>query len=132
ELQQQLAYIHLLRMVAALANETTTIEEPLQACLDAVCVLIGWPVGHVYMRAPDQPGLLIPLPIWHLYDAERFRTFREITEETILQVGEGLPGRVVASGKPIWISDITRDSNFPRGEPERDITVRAGFGVPVV
>ena len=132
ELQQQLAYIHLLRQVAALANETLTIEEPLQACLDAVCVLIGWPVGHVYMRAPDQPGLLIPLPIWHLYEAERFGAFRQITEETVLQVGEGLPGRVVASGRPIWISDITQAPDFPRESAGRDIIVRAGFGVPVV
>src|SRR5262245_19659585 len=129
ELQQQLAYIQLLRRVAALANETSTIEEPLQACLDAVCGLIRWPVGHVTMRPPDQPGVLIPLPIWHLDDPERFMAFREITEETILHVGEGLPGRVVADGRPTWISDITQ---APHASAGRDLMVRAGFGVPVV
>jgi two-component system, sensor histidine kinase and response regulator len=132
ELRQQLAFIQLLRRVAALANETTTIEEPLQACLDAVCELIGWPVGHVYMRSPDMGGPLISLPIWHLDDPDRFAAFREVTEETVLDIGEGLPGRVMGSGKPAWISDITRDPNFPRAGAAQNLEVRAGFAFPVV
>src|SRR5206468_5633267 len=132
ELQQQLSFIQLLRAVAAMANETTTIEEPLQACLDAVCGLIGWPVGHVYVRSQDAADVLLPLTIWHLDEPERFAVFRDITEKTVMKRGEGLPGRVMASGRPAWIRDLALDPNFPRARAERDIEVRSGFAFPVV
>jgi PAS domain S-box-containing protein len=132
ELQQQIAFIQLLRTVAAMANETTTIEEPLRACLDAVCALIGWPVGHVYMPSPEAPDRLVPLTIWHLDDTERFAVFREITERTVLRRGEGLPGRVMATGKPFWVRDIGKDPSFPRARVARDIPVRTGFACPVL
>ncbi|MBI4168772.1 MAG: hypothetical protein HY510_02400, partial [Acidobacteria bacterium] len=70
------AYVQLLRTVAVAANEASSLEEPLQTCLDAVCALTGWPVGHVYMRSTDPPYDLMPTKLWHLDDPERFATFR--------------------------------------------------------
>jgi len=132
ELLQQLAFIQLLRTVAALANETTTIEESLRACLVAVCGSIGWPVGHVYMRPPDAADRLIALPVWHLDVPHRFAAFRKITEGMVLKRGEGLPGRVMESGRPAWIRDVTQDPSFPRARLAQDIAVRTGFAFPVV
>ena len=132
ELQQQVSYIQLLRTVAALANETSTIEEPLQHCLDAVCDLTGWPVGHVYARSSEAHEVLVPLDIWHLDDPERFEAFRRATAKTSLRRGEGLPGRVMETGKPAWIVNVQEDPNFPRGGAASDIGVRAAFGFPVL
>ncbi|MBI2016647.1 MAG: HAMP domain-containing protein, partial [Candidatus Rokubacteria bacterium] len=106
ELQQQVSYIQLLRTVAALANETSTIEEPLQHCLDAVCGLTGWPVGHVYVRSADARDLLVPLDVWHLDDPRRYAVFQELTRSTSLRRGEGLPGRMMETGKPAWIVNV--------------------------
>ncbi len=132
ELQQQLAYIQLLRTVAELANETTTIEEQLQGCLNAVGGLIGWPVGHVYMRSQEGPDQLVPMPIWHLEDPARFSVFRETTERTILRRGEGLAGAVMATGVPAWVRDFPLESDFPRAQAAREASIRAGFAIPVV
>lgn len=73
-----------------------------------------------------------PRPLWHLDERERFETFRKVTEAMPLGRGEGLPGRVLASGKPAWIIDVTKDTNFPRNGVATDIGVKAGFGFPVL
>jgi signal transduction histidine kinase/CheY-like chemotaxis protein len=46
--------------------------------------------------------------------------------------GVGLPGRVLASGRPTWIIDVTKDPNFPRATAATDIGIRASFGFPVL
>jgi signal transduction histidine kinase len=46
--------------------------------------------------------------------------------------GEGLPGRVLAKGGPIWIADVRKDPNFPRAQAGEDIGVIAAIGLPVL
>jgi PAS domain S-box-containing protein len=131
-LQQQSTFVLLLQKVAIAANEALTVEDAMRTCLDQVCMHTGWPVGHVYFAAGDAAGSLVPSTIWALHDAERFKTFRQVTEKTVLAAGIGLPGRVLVSGKPVWIIDVSEDANFPRAHLAEDIGVRAGFGFPVL
>ena len=46
--------------------------------------------------------------------------------------GEGLPGRVWASGQPAWILDIAQDANFPRLAPAVACGLHSAFACPVV
>lgn len=126
------AFLELLNRVAVASNEASTVDEVLQATLDEVCRLTGWPVGHVYMPDPDDPNGLVPTTLWHLEEPGRFATFRTVTEAMPLTSGKGLPGRVLESGKPAWITDVTMDRNFPRNRVATDIGVKAGFGFPVL
>ena len=121
-----------LHKTTADANQAEDAEAAMHACLEAVCAHTGWPVGHVYVRSPEVPDLLVPTDIWHLDQPERFATFREITLKTTFEPGVGLPGRVLESGKPAWIVDVTKDPNFPRAKLAEEIGVRAGFAVPVL
>lgn len=126
------AFLELLNAVAVASNEASTVDEAMQTSLDEVCRLTGWPVGHVYMPSPDAPGELVPTKLWHLDEPGRFETFRRVTEAMPLGHGKGLPGRVLASGKPAWIIDVTNDTNFPRNRVATDIGVKAGFAFPVL
>ncbi|HEX2278557.1 MAG TPA: GAF domain-containing protein [Candidatus Tectomicrobia bacterium] len=130
-LQHQTGLVKLLQSAAVAANEATTIEEAMQTVVDQICAYTGWPVGHVYVVDEDTLDDLRPTAIWHLQDRERFETFRQTTEATRLTRGQGLPGRVLASGKAAWITDVTLDPNFPRATATRDLGVRAGFAFPV-
>lgn len=55
-----------------------------------------------------------------------------MTLETGFAIGEGLPGRVYQSGKPVWISDLTVDRNFPRTAVAALSGCRAAFAFPVL
>lgn len=118
------AFLELLNAVAVASNEASTVEEAMQTSLDEVCRLTGWPVGHVYMSSSDDPDALVPTTLWHLDETERFETFRKVTETMPLGRGRGLPGRVLASGKPTWIIDVTKDMPAMPHAPRKSSPVR--------
>jgi PAS domain S-box-containing protein len=125
-------YLELLRVVATAANEATSIEEAMQTAIDAVCALTGWPIGHLYMTSPHDPSVLEPTKVWHLSDPARFHSFREVTEATCMPRGVGLPGRVLAGGRSIWITDVTTDPDFPRARVAEGAGIRVAFAFPVL
>ncbi|MEQ9618315.1 MAG: ATP-binding protein [Deltaproteobacteria bacterium] len=131
ELYERQEELELLQLIAVAANESSTTEEAIRVAVNKVCVHTGWPVGHAYMLGRDSDEL-IPTSIWNSESAQQFETFRKITEITHFTPGVGLPGRIFVSGKPEWIVDVTKDSNFPRAKQAQDIGVRAGFGLPVL
>jgi predicted signal transduction protein with EAL and GGDEF domain len=121
--QQELV---LLEAVVSAANESSTVEGALQAAVDAVCAHTRWPVGHAYVRAASS-GDLVPTTSWHIEQSNQFAAFRRVTEQTTFPEGVGLPGRVLATGRAAWITDVTIDPNFPR----KNLGVRGAFGFPV-
>jgi len=131
-LQRETSFVELLQRVAIAANEAQSVEQALQFTLGQVCRYTGWPVGHVYLRDEAEEDLLQPTTLWHLDRPEGFKTFRRITEDTRFPRGSGLPGRVLESGMPAWIPDVTKDANFPRAQHAKDIGVKGGFAFPIV
>jgi len=131
-LKEKTEIVQLLHRLAASANAAREVRQATQSFLDEVCAHTGWPVGHIYHLSRDRPNTLESSDIWHFDDPERFRTFREVTEKTDFEFGVGLPGRVLASGKPAWIVDVTKDPNFPRAKLAEEIGVRTGFALPIL
>ncbi|PIR00764.1 MAG: hypothetical protein COV66_04885 [Nitrospinae bacterium CG11_big_fil_rev_8_21_14_0_20_45_15] len=144
ELRKKTIGIELLQGVAVAANESSSVEEAIRRSLEHICKTIDWPVGHIYLpkRAEIikskydkflniEGDSLIPTTIWYLVDPEKFRAFKEATENTPLISGAGLPGRVFSSGQPEWIVDVTCDLNFPRSTGRNDLGIRTGFAFPV-
>ena len=131
-LGEQTALLGLMQAVATAANEAAAVEDATCFCLGRVCAHTGWPIGHAYAPAEDGTGRLVPTTVWHLADPERYAAFRAATETTGIAPGVGLPGRVMASGRPAWITDVTRDPDFPRAAAAAESGIRAGFGFPVL
>jgi GAF domain-containing protein len=132
QLRKENAFVRLLRVVASVSNESTTIEEPLQTALDAVCALTGWPVGHALLKTDEDKEELHSARLWHLDGPERFETFRRVSEALAFGGGVGLPGRVLASGAATWVPDVTNDTNFPRNRLVQDLGLRAAFAFPIL
>ena len=120
--QQELV---LLEAVVLASNESATVEGTLQGAVDAVCAHTGWPVGHAYLRGPS--GELEPSAIWHIEQTSQFAAFRRVTEQTAFSEAIGLPGRVLATGRAAWITDVNVDSTFRR----RNLGLRGAFAFPM-
>ncbi len=136
-LTRETNYVQLSKDIAVTANETHTnethtLEKTLETCLRQICARANWSVGHVYLPASPTSSWLNPTKIWYMKNPQQFAAFRKISEATIMGPGEGLPGRVFASGLPAWIIDVTKDPNFPRAKHAENIGVKAGLAFPIL
>ena len=122
----------LVESIAMASNETRAIDDTLTFCIERVCKFADWPLGHLYLTEDKTATRLIPTGIWHVRDPGKFDVFQKITVDTPLEIGVGLPGRVLSSGEPEWIIDVTKDPNFPRAKQVKDIGVKAGFAFPIL
>lgn len=130
-LRQETTFLKLNQEIAVISNTNDPVEDALKGAMKIICDYTGWPVAHLYIRDGDKE-LLSPSKIWILRDWGQFETFRAVTESTKFVPGEGLPGRVLASGKAAWIKNVTKDSNFPRARLAKEIGVKAGFAFPIL
>ena len=130
QLAQQAFEATLLHQTVAIAAETIRFEDALQECIDTICELTKWPVGHAYLPAEDG-SVLLPTGIWHLHPGGKYASFREVTEQTTFAKGIGLPGRIWQSGEPAWIVNVQADANFPRAKLCDDLGVKGAFGFPI-
>ncbi|MDX1548281.1 MAG: PAS domain S-box protein, partial [Rhodothermales bacterium] len=132
-LRREKAFVQFLQEVAAAANEAATIEDVFQFALDRICAFTGWPVGHAYLtERREETVRLVPSGFWHVEPHERFERFRKVTEEATFGPGEGLPGRVLDTGQPAWVIDVTADPQFTRAGLVEHLGVRAGFAFPIL
>ena len=129
--KERTASVHLLQNVLIAANESETVAEALQRCLAEVCTYTGWPVGHCFLLAEDGSGDMVSSDIWHLDNPRRFKDLRRATEGSRFKSGAGLPGRVLKTGAPAWIEDVTKDKNFPRAKLVTNLGVRGAMAYPV-
>jgi diguanylate cyclase (GGDEF)-like protein/PAS domain S-box-containing protein len=132
-LARKAALVRLLSETAAEANSAATVGAALCACVGRVCRHVGWPVGHVQLVGRGAAGPeLAPADLWHLDDAARFRAFRDATLATRLPPGVGLPGLVLADGRPHWMVDVRENSAFSRRDAAAASGLRAGLAFPVL
>lgn len=132
ELREKNSFLQLLHAVAVTANKAVRVKDAFEPVLKVICQHTAWPIGHAYVVSRNDPDSLEPTTIWYLEDTERFADFRKVTEATTFMRGIGLPGRVLSNGKPHWIIDVTRDSNFPRAPFASAVGIKAGFAFPVM
>lgn len=96
--------------------------------LGALGETLAWDVGGMWTV---DGGWLRPVQGWAAPGWEGVAA--ELVEQaTRLRIGQGLPGRVVASGEPRWITDIARDGNLPRGPLAIRHGLRSCFAFPIV
>jgi len=132
ELHQNSELADLLRKTASNANSATYFDEALRTCMSTIIDFMGWPVGHVFMRSDEDNSILVSSDIWHLDDPEYYKTFRQVTERARIARGKSFASRVLKTGKPIWIEDVSTHPSFSRSkDADQDIRVRSGFAMPV-
>ena len=125
QIEFQLRESRLMLELSDLAGRDKSFDEALVATLDSICELAEWPVGHAFLVAED--GGSLKSNLWSTGARAKAPELVEATEAMDFQPGVGLPGRVLETGKPLWISAVQFDDNFPR----RGLGFEAAFGFPV-
>lgn len=129
--RKESSYIQLHKDIIVSTNENNPVEDTFRYALERICKVTGWSVGHIYFTESVLPKLM-PTDIWYLSDSQQFQQLKKVTDGKVFVLGEGLPGRVLAGGKPVWIKDVYEDDNFPRAKMEADLGIRSGFAFPLL
>lgn len=117
------------RAVAEVFASARTTAEAAAGILRAVCEHLEWSVGSIWI--PDARGLELQcVGFWHS-PALPVPEFEAASRQRTFQSGIGLPGRVWSSGRPHWIPEVTRDSNFPRAPVAEREGLHAALGFPI-
>ena len=114
------------------------LDDTLAAALDRVCQAIDWDYGEVWI--PNRAGTLLEIsPVWYGHQSrsddrlDTLEKFKTCSENFVLSIDEGLPGRIWKSRKAEWINDVSIESEsyFLRNQIAKAFNIKAGFGFPV-
>jgi PAS domain S-box-containing protein len=116
--------------VTRVLSEATTLEEAVPKIIQAIGESLEWDLG-VFWRVDKAPGVLRCLDQWKVPSLQA-DPFSIETRQHVFNRAEGLPGRIWASGKPVWVTDVALDVNFPRGAQARQVGFHGAFGFPIL
>jgi PAS domain S-box-containing protein len=114
--------------VARTLAEAADAEETYNRVLAEIGTGLAWELGAAWEVSSRDD--LRCVAVWQASQADMLE-FRSLTERTTFNRGEGLPGRVWASGEPAWIVDVVADANFPRAEMAAPAGLSAAFCFPI-
>ena len=124
-----------LELTQAIAMTANSMEQPLEAfrfAVERICAYSGFTMGHVWtVDEASSPASMTSSGIWSAASTPD-TAFALQTATLRIGRGEGLPGRVFATGRAIWTEDATQEPDCPRTETARLAGTRAGFAFPAL
>ena len=111
-------------------NESISTDDSIRDVLSLICNYLDWPLGYFYKRSFVVPGLLEPTLIWHTNGKSDCSGFQRYIESAPVNIGEGLPGKAMEMGKPLWMDDISAGFDFPESSDDLNIPFTSVFGLP--
>jgi diguanylate cyclase (GGDEF)-like protein len=129
ELYEQQQRLLLLRTVAKAANEAASVEAALRTALDAICEHWAWPLGHAWLV--DEGDALVPTGLWAGVP-DQYDAFRAASDGLRLEAGDGLPGRVLAAKRAVWLEDFSQVLTLPRSQAAGAAGLRTALGFPIL
>jgi PAS domain S-box-containing protein len=108
---------HLLLAQQAIADHLAAGLDAQTLCERVLATLgetLSWSVGTVW-RPSDERSVLVPTAVWSASGPRpEVGEFAERTREERFAPGQGMPGRVWAFRRPVWIADVSRDTRTAR------------------
>ncbi|MFL6590654.1 MAG: GAF domain-containing protein [Chthoniobacterales bacterium] len=126
---EQLNLLQTITMQVATAKD---LASALEVVLHRVCEKTGWDFAQSWFPSRDRSRLELG-PAWMgTGDSSQLDKFRLASKALHFRLGDGLPGRVWALKRPIWIEDVTRDRDFPRAEIATESGLKAALAIPIL
>lgn len=116
--------------VASLLAGSLSLAEIGPQIIETIATSGNWITGAIWLRSDDAGGLT-SYSTWQAPDSN-IQEFAQATQETLLPIAGGLPGRVWATKKPSWVRDVQTDNNFPRAKAAARSHVHGAFAFPLI
>lgn len=135
--------VHLLLNITRGISEAPDFNTALEFALRQVCETTGWSYGEAWFPSADNTALECA-SAWYCFHDARYgeadqnlnpiHRFREYSEGLTFLPGEELPGQVWLEGQPVWVTDMSAESDdiFLRVQLAKECGLRAGLGVPII
>ncbi|HXI70763.1 MAG TPA: CHASE domain-containing protein [Verrucomicrobiae bacterium] len=116
--------------VTRVLADADTLAEATPKIVQAICEHLDWDMGAIWRTNPESKQIQC-VEFWHRPGLD-VTDFATATRQKMFRPGEGLPGRVWATTQPVWIDDVTRDKNFPRGPVAIAAGLHSAFAFPIL
>lgn len=130
--EKRTSLIELLHRVTAACHNSSVIDDAINYVLREFAVHSGWCFGHAFRPSEEDQDELIPFPDCYEEYPGRFERFRKVTINLRLRRGEGLPGRVFATGKPEFVADHLQEKVPHRREEIRASGIKTAAAFPIL
>ncbi|HEX5607692.1 MAG TPA: MASE1 domain-containing protein [Candidatus Binatia bacterium] len=115
--------------ISRVLAESPAVKEAAPLIIEVLCRRAGWDIGAVWIMDRSASELQY-VDVWHVPGLEA-PEFERVTIHGRIKRGTGLPGRVLSSGKAIWISDVTMDAEFRRAPLAEKEGLHGAFAFPI-
>jgi diguanylate cyclase (GGDEF)-like protein/PAS domain S-box-containing protein len=110
--------------------ESTTSHEFISKILQAICESLDWVIGE-FWTIDSKTNKLRFVEAWH-QPSVNVSGFELLSRRLAFSSGNGLPGSVYASRKPVWITDVVHNANFHCAPISAKEGLHGALGFPVI
>lgn len=129
ERKMQARRVVALHAATQLLSRAPNLTEVTPTLLQVICESLEWQLGAIWSSDPEGK-VLHCVEVWHTPSPD-YAQFASTTRSTSFAAGTGLPGRVMQSGQPAWITDVVKDANFPRAPFAAKAGLHGAFAFPI-
>lgn len=115
--------------VTRVLSEAVTFDEAVPKILQAVGESLEWELG-VFWQLDRQSGVLRHLDHWQVMTLSADAFIAE-NQRLTFKPGEGLPGQILKTGRPFWVSGVIPDNHFTEPRTASQVGLHGGFGFPI-
>ncbi len=128
--------LDLVYLLTRTISQSQDFNQTLSLVLQELCQKMGWDFGEAWLLNRAQTHLECS-PAWFAkYDTNNLHRqlteFRQQSETFTFRLGEGLPGKVLETQKPILLSDSSQEPHFLRYDLALKYGLKAAIGVPII
>jgi PAS domain S-box-containing protein len=121
------------RLVLGVASElatASTMSDALPRLLEILAGGLGAALGEFWERDLQTDTLRVA-QVWFAPSSRKLAAFVRHSERLEIPLFDGMPGRVMATGKPEWISDLGRNPKFFRRRAAMRAGLKSALALPI-
>jgi PAS domain S-box-containing protein len=130
-LEKRYSLLSLLNDVIVIVSRSFNLEAAISYALNKICEYTKWEAGHCFFADDER---LVTSRIWNGNLSPQFLKFKELTEKSTFQKGEGMPGKAFLEKHSFWsyLDELAGNPRYKRAKQTFDCGLRTGMWIPII